>query len=61
LPIAAGFGIKDAPSARDAAQHADAVVVGSALVKTLAVEGHEATLDLAREIAGAVHGEGSVS
>nr|WP_305888854.1 tryptophan synthase subunit alpha [Parvularcula maris] len=61
LPIAAGFGIKDAVSARAAAQHADAVVVGSALVKTLAVRGHEATLDLAREIAAAVHGEGSVS
>jgi tryptophan synthase alpha chain len=57
LPIAAGFGIKDAPSAREAAKHADAVVVGSAIVKSLAVEGVDEALALAREIAAAVHGE----
>lgn len=61
LPIAAGFGIKDAPSARAAAQHADAVVVGSALVKALVVEGVDAALSLAREIAAATHGEGQTS
>ena len=32
LPVAVGFGIKDAASAAATAQHADAVVVGSALV-----------------------------
>ncbi|NNU15832.1 tryptophan synthase subunit alpha [Parvularcula sp. ZS-1/3] len=61
LPIAAGFGIKDAASARAAAQHADAVVVGSAIVKTLAVEGPDAALELARDIAAATHGMGEGS
>ncbi|MCF6225219.1 MAG: tryptophan synthase subunit alpha [Xanthomonadales bacterium] len=36
LPVAAGFGIKDAESAADWAQLADAVVIGSALVTRLA-------------------------
>lgn len=58
LPIAAGFGIKDAASARAAAQHADAVVVGSAIVKALEVEGIDAAVGLARDIAAATHAEG---
>ncbi len=36
LPIAVGFGIKTAEQVKAAAQHADAVVVGSALVKIIA-------------------------
>lgn len=36
LPVAAGFGIKDAKSAAEWAQVADAVVIGSALVTRLA-------------------------
>ena len=36
LPICVGFGIKDAESARAVGRHADGVVVGSALVQTLA-------------------------
>ena len=36
VPVAAGFGIKDAVSAREMAREADGVVVGSALVATLA-------------------------
>lgn len=36
LPIAVGFGVKSAEDARDIAAHADAVVVGSAIVDTLA-------------------------
>ncbi len=36
LPIAVGFGIKDATTATAVARFADAVVIGSALVKTLA-------------------------
>jgi tryptophan synthase alpha chain len=36
LPIAVGFGIKNAAMAADAAVHADAVVIGSALVELLA-------------------------
>jgi len=38
LPIAVGFGISNGAQARAAARHADAVVIGSALVKA-AVEG----------------------
>jgi tryptophan synthase alpha chain len=35
-PVAVGFGVKDAGSARDVAAFADAVVIGSALVERLA-------------------------
>jgi len=55
LPIAAGFGIKDAASAKAAAAHADAVVVGSAIVKAHELEGFDAALTLARDIADGVH------
>lgn len=37
LPIAVGFGIKNAEMAVSVAEHADAVVIGSALVEALAV------------------------
>jgi tryptophan synthase alpha chain len=36
LPVAVGFGIKDAAAAQTVARHADAVVVGSAIVQTIA-------------------------
>lgn len=36
MPVYAGFGIRDADSARAMAEHADGVVVGSALVEALA-------------------------
>jgi tryptophan synthase alpha chain len=36
VPVAVGFGIKDAASAKAVAAFADAVVIGSALVATLA-------------------------
>lgn len=36
LPVAVGFGVKSAEDARDVAAHADAVVVGSAIVDRLA-------------------------
>lgn len=36
VPIAVGFGVKDAASAKAVAEHADGVVIGSALVATLA-------------------------
>lgn len=39
LPVMAGFGIKDAATARALAQDADGVVVGSALVATIAAAG----------------------
>jgi len=35
VPLAVGFGIRDAESARRLAEHADAVVIGSALVERL--------------------------
>ena len=37
LPVAVGFGIKNAEMAVSVAKHADAVVIGSALVEALAV------------------------
>jgi tryptophan synthase alpha chain len=37
LPVAVGFGIKDAEMAVNSAAHADAVVIGSALVEALSV------------------------
>jgi tryptophan synthase alpha chain len=53
LPIAAGFGIGNGAQARAAARHADAVVVGSALVEA-ARQGR--LVGLVRELAAAVHG-----
>jgi len=53
LPIAAGFGISDGEQARAAVRHADAAVVGSALVEA-ARKGRLA--ELVRELAAAVHG-----
>jgi tryptophan synthase alpha chain len=38
LPVGVGFGIRDAESARAVAEHADAVVIGSALVQLLEAE-----------------------
>lgn len=54
LPIAAGFGISDGAQARAAVRHADAVVVGSALVEA-ARKGR--LTRLVRELAAAVHGK----
>ncbi|HRQ66458.1 MAG TPA: tryptophan synthase subunit alpha, partial [Xanthomonadaceae bacterium] len=39
VPVAVGFGIKDAGSARDIGAFADAVVIGSALVERLHAAG----------------------
>jgi tryptophan synthase alpha chain len=44
LPIAVGFGISNPDQARIAGQHADAVVVGSAVVNQIAEHGHSADL-----------------
>lgn len=59
LPIAVGFGISKPAQAREVAQHADAVVVGSAIVDLIAKQGDssemiEGVSAFAREIAGAV-------
>ena len=44
LPIAVGFGISTPEHVRQVAQHADAVVVGSAIVKQIAEFGKDAAL-----------------
>lgn len=60
LPIGVGFGIQDAQTAAAVAAFADAVVVGSVLVKQIAqahnaAEAVERAAALVREIAAAVH------
>ena len=61
LPIAVGFGISTAEQAREVAQIADAVVVGSAIVKRIAEAGSAADLparigEFVSPLARAVHG-----
>ena len=60
LPIAVGFGISNPDQARQVAQHADAVVVGSAIVDLIAKHGDKPAMiekvgAFARELAEAVH------
>ena len=59
LPVAVGFGISNAQQAREVAHHADAVVVGSAIVDLIAKHGEKSDLienigSFARELANAV-------
>ncbi len=64
LPVAVGFGVKDAQAAATIARHADAVVVGSALIdalaKTLDAQGRggpaavEAVMSLVGELAAGI-------
>jgi len=49
VPVAVGFGIKDADSARRLARDAEAVVIGSALVAALADAGEDGAVDAARK------------
>lgn len=60
LPIAVGFGISNAKQAREAAKHADAVVVGSAIVDLIAKQGDKRVVfekvgSFAKKIADAIH------
>jgi tryptophan synthase alpha chain len=60
LPIAVGFGISNAKQARDTAKHADAVVVGSAIVDLIAKQGDKRVVfekvgSFAKKIADAIH------
>jgi tryptophan synthase alpha chain len=60
LPIAVGFGISSAKQAREVAKHADAIVVGSAIVDLIGKCGDKAEMidkvsAFARELANAVH------
>jgi tryptophan synthase alpha chain len=52
LPIAVGFGISNAEQARAVAQHAEAVVVGSAIVHQIAAHGKSP--DLVARVGGFV-------
>jgi len=59
LPIAVGFGISNTDQAREVAQHADAVVVGSAIVDLIAKHGAKSDLlekvgSFARDLANAI-------
>jgi len=59
LPIAVGFGISNAEQAREVARHAEAIVVGSAIVHRVATLGRDPGMpsqvgDFARELARAV-------
>lgn len=51
LPVGVGFGISDAPTAARMAAVADAVVVGSALVRRMAAHGDDPA-QMRREVAG---------
>src|ERR1700730_4593714 len=60
LPIAVGFGISNADQARAVAEHADAVVVGSAIVDLIAKHGDKSEMiekvgAFAKNLANAVH------
>lgn len=54
LPIAVGFGISTPEQAAAAAVAADGVVMGSALVRTLAEEGIDAACELAQRVRQAI-------
>jgi len=55
LPVVVGFGVKTKAQAKDVAQHADAVVVGSAIVDAFHKGGKTAALNLTRNLANAAH------
>ncbi len=56
LPVVVGFGVKTPERAREVAQDADGVVVGTAIVKALHEVGFQGALDLVRSLAEATHG-----
>ena len=60
LPVAVGFGISNPKQAREVAQHADAIVVGSAIVDLIAKHGDKPEMvdkvgSFARDLAKAIH------
>ncbi len=55
LPVVVGFGVKTPDHAKSIAEHADGVVVGSAIVKALHEDGASAALALTASLATAVH------
>jgi tryptophan synthase alpha chain len=50
LAVGVGLGISDGAQAAEVAQYADAVIVGSALVRALTDGGVDAVRELAREL-----------
>lgn len=56
IPVAVGFGIKSPEDVRNIAKHADAVVVGSAIVKEINND-VATTLELVRNLASALKGD----
>lgn len=57
VPVAIGFGIGSPDAAREAAKHADAVIVGSAVVDRLGNDGVDGVRDLIRSIREALDKE----
>lgn len=55
LPVVVGFGVKTPDRAKDIAQDADGVVVGTAIVQALHEDGEDAALSLVRSLAEATH------
>lgn len=55
LPVVVGFGVKTPEQSASVAKDADAVVVGSAIVKALHEEGQEAALALVKSLSDAAH------
>ena len=55
LPVVVGFGVKTPEQSASVAKDADAVVVGSAIVKALHEDGEAAALSLVKTLADAAH------
>jgi len=55
LPVVVGFGVKTPERAREVARSADGVVVGSAIVSELHINGVDAALALVKSLADATH------
>ncbi|MGD2133628.1 MAG: tryptophan synthase subunit alpha [Maricaulaceae bacterium] len=55
LPVVAGFGVRTPEQSEAVARHADAVVVGSAIVDALAGGGPDAALEVTQRLAAAAH------
>lgn len=56
LPVVVGFGVKTPERAKEIANDADGVVVGSAIVQEMHENGLDATLALVKSLADATHG-----
>ena len=55
LPVAVGFGVREPEQASAIAKHADAVVVGSAIVDAMHEGGVTGATDLVKRLSSAVH------